>query len=216
MECGEWVAGDLYNGRIVRVANSFVCKEPVVNYSADFPFLWDEILIPVRHGSDIDVARRIIGDVAQEVVGEYARQAAASWVDVVKSYRIEDASVNAMITLEANENWVTFTLRHVVDYRKRRTTKDALWTRILAGLAEADGLVALASTSILVDTPGIDVRLVRSEPGVKPPSLWRASTDDGMAVRVNAPGRSLLFHFQRVAVGSGIRAVSESELKIDK
>lgn len=36
METGDWVSGDLYNGRVVRVANSFVFKEPVFNYSADF------------------------------------------------------------------------------------------------------------------------------------------------------------------------------------
>jgi len=41
MEVGQWVDADLYNGRIVRVANSFIFKEPVFNYSADFPFLWD-------------------------------------------------------------------------------------------------------------------------------------------------------------------------------
>jgi small-conductance mechanosensitive channel len=41
MELGEWVSGDLYSGRVVRIANSFVFKEPVFNYSADFPFLWD-------------------------------------------------------------------------------------------------------------------------------------------------------------------------------
>lgn len=39
MECGEWVSGDLYNGRVVRIANSFVFKEPVFNCSGDFPFL---------------------------------------------------------------------------------------------------------------------------------------------------------------------------------
>ena len=39
METGQWVDGDLYNGRIVLVANSFVFKEPVYNYSGDFPFL---------------------------------------------------------------------------------------------------------------------------------------------------------------------------------
>jgi len=32
METGQWVDGDLYNGRIVLVANSFVFKEPVYNY----------------------------------------------------------------------------------------------------------------------------------------------------------------------------------------
>ena len=36
MEIGEWIAGDNYSGRMVRVANSLVFKEPVFNYSADF------------------------------------------------------------------------------------------------------------------------------------------------------------------------------------
>jgi small-conductance mechanosensitive channel len=35
METGQWVDGDLYNGRIVA---SYVFKEPVFNYSGDFPF----------------------------------------------------------------------------------------------------------------------------------------------------------------------------------
>lgn len=30
MECGEWVTGDNYSGRIVRVANSFAFEEPVI------------------------------------------------------------------------------------------------------------------------------------------------------------------------------------------
>ena len=73
MECGHWVNGDLYNGRIVRVANWFVFKEPVFNYSGDFPFLWDEITVPVRYGADHRLARDIIERVVAEVVGEYAR-----------------------------------------------------------------------------------------------------------------------------------------------
>jgi len=48
METGQWVDGDLYNGRIVLIANSYVFKEPVFNYSGDFPFLWDEIKIPIN------------------------------------------------------------------------------------------------------------------------------------------------------------------------
>jgi small-conductance mechanosensitive channel len=39
METGQWVDGDLYNGRIVLIANSYVFKEPVFNYSGDFPFM---------------------------------------------------------------------------------------------------------------------------------------------------------------------------------
>lgn len=39
METGEWVDADLYSGRIVRIANSFVFKESVFNDSAECPFL---------------------------------------------------------------------------------------------------------------------------------------------------------------------------------
>ncbi len=65
METGQWVDGDLYNGRIVRIANSFVFKEPVFNYSGDFPFLWDEIKIPVQFGSNYDKARKLFLDVTK-------------------------------------------------------------------------------------------------------------------------------------------------------
>ena len=51
MECGDWVKADLYNGRIVRIANSFVFKAPVFNYSGDFHFVWDEITVPIKYGS---------------------------------------------------------------------------------------------------------------------------------------------------------------------
>jgi len=59
METGEWVDGDLYNGRIVLIANSFVFKAPVFNYSGDFPFLWDEIKIPIKYGSKYEKAKEI-------------------------------------------------------------------------------------------------------------------------------------------------------------
>ena len=48
MECGEWVKGNNHTGRIVSIANGFVFKESVFNYSADFPFLWDEIRVSVK------------------------------------------------------------------------------------------------------------------------------------------------------------------------
>ena len=75
MEIGGWVDGDLYDGRMVRIANSFVFKEPVYNYSSDFPFLWDEIKVPIQYGSDYALAREILCDAAIEVVGDYSKKA---------------------------------------------------------------------------------------------------------------------------------------------
>ena len=148
MEVGEWVNGDLYNGRVVRVANSFVFKDPVFNYSGDFPFLWDEITVPIRYGSDYRLTRELLERTTTETVGEYVEYAAASWKDLVKKYMIENARVAPLVTLTADENWMTFTIRYVVDFRQRRTTKDKLFVRILEEIQKTDGRVSIASTSM--------------------------------------------------------------------
>ncbi len=161
MECGQWVNGDLYNGRIVRVANSFVFKEPVVNYSADFPFLWDEFTIAIRHGSDHRVVREILERILNDTIGEYADFAKQSWKLMVKKYRIEDARVRPIVTMVANENWMEFTARYVVDYRQRRTTKDRIFTTLVDELTAVADRVTLAATSFEVaHTPVVDVRLL--------------------------------------------------------
>jgi small-conductance mechanosensitive channel len=151
MECGQWVNGDLYNGRIVRVANSYVFKDPVVNYSADFPFLWDEIMLPIKYGSDYRTAKEIIARVAQEVVGEYAIGARLAWKDVVRKFMIEDAQVEPMITMTANQNWIEFTLRYVVDYKMRRSTKDQLFTRILEEIDATHDRVGIAASTLNIE-----------------------------------------------------------------
>jgi hypothetical protein len=78
---------------------------------------------------------------------------------MVKKYRIEDAAVNPMITLVANDNWLQYTLRYVVDYRRRRGIKDALFNGILDGVDASAGRVQLASATFeLVAAPPIAVR----------------------------------------------------------
>ena len=160
MEVGEWVESDLYNGRIVRLANSFIFKEPVFNYSGDFPFLWDEIKLPVRYGSDWRYARQMIEAVVTEICGDYARRSQESWRQVVRKYALEDARVEPMVTLVATDNWLEFTARYIVDYRLRRVVKDRLFTRILEEVDRSENRIRLASTTLeIVNVPAFDVSL---------------------------------------------------------
>lgn len=160
MEIGDWVGADLYNGRIVRIANSFVFKQPVFNYSADFPFLWDEITLPVRYGSDWKLAKSMLAGIADEVCKDYALASVTAWKEAVKRYRLEDANVHPMVTLVANDNWLEFTVRYIVDYRKRRTVKDQLFTRILEEVDKSSDRIRLASATFeLVNLPRLDVSI---------------------------------------------------------
>jgi small-conductance mechanosensitive channel len=160
MEIGDWISGDQYSGRVVRIANSFVFKEPVFNYSGDFPFLWDEVKIPVKYGSDHKLAREILERVAADVSGEFVPGARTAWRGVVRKYLVEDARVEPMVLIAANDNWIEFTVRYVVDFKRRRTTKTDLFERILDGFAATKGRVAIASTTLqLVDIPPLDVNV---------------------------------------------------------
>ncbi|MBN2392029.1 MAG: mechanosensitive ion channel [Anaerolineae bacterium] len=160
MECGNWVGADLYNGRIVRIANSFIFKEPVFNYSAHFPFLWDEITVPVTYGGDYRLAREILERVAGELTQDYVPVAREAWKEVIEHYLIEEENVAPVVTMVANDNWMEFTVRYVVDYKKRRGFKDRLFTHILEAFEQTEGRVALASATVqIVGVPPFDVRL---------------------------------------------------------
>lgn len=160
MECGQWVQADQYTGRIVTVSNALVLRQPIYNYSSDFPFLWDEITVPIRYGSDRDLARDLILRVAREEVGDYAAGARSNWEDVARRYLVEPETVEPVVTLVANDNWIAFTLRYVVEYKRRRWTQSVLFSRILEEIDRTDGRVVLASTTIqLVQPDTFDVRL---------------------------------------------------------
>lgn len=160
MEIGQWVDGDLYNGRIVLVANSFVFKEPVYNYSGEFPFLWDEIKIPIQYGSNYAKAKEIILSIAKKVVTDLPEKTKKQWEHLQQKYRLENAQTEPMVSIVANDNWVEYTLRYIVDYRKRRITKTELFDRILAEIESTGGEIKFTSATFqLVEAPEIKVKI---------------------------------------------------------
>jgi small-conductance mechanosensitive channel len=164
MECGGWINGDQYNGRVVRVANSFIFKEPVYNYSSDFPFLWDEIRIPVRYGSNYEMARQGFQQVLEEITGEHARKLKGDWRRMTDKYMVEDAQLTPMVTLKMDDNWAEFALRYVVDYKKRRSTKDRICSLILKLIEESGGQIKLGATSLEVASiPPLDINIQKGE-----------------------------------------------------
>lgn len=158
MEIGSWVNGDLYSGRMVRVANSFVFKEPVFNYSAEFPFLWDEIRLPIRYGSDVEMARKLVLEAAQDVVGGYTSASLESWNNVTRRFLIEQARIEPAVTIRATDNWIEMTLRYITDYKKRRTNADAITRRVLGTIDSTKGKVKLASATYeIVGMPKLEI-----------------------------------------------------------
>lgn len=150
MEIGGWVDGDLYNGRITSISNNFVFSTPIQNYSSDYPFLWDEIQVPLRLESDQQSARALFTKIGSEVCGDFANRSVPIWNQMKGKYLIEKAGVEPMIFMKFDQNWMTFTLRYVVDFRKRRSTKDILFSRIIDEIKKHDDIIMIATSTLEV------------------------------------------------------------------
>lgn len=159
MEIGQWVSSDNYSGRIVKLSNAFVFKGPVYNYSQDFPFIWDEFTLPIRHGSDIDLAKEIIIKIASETLSEYVTESISKWNEIVDKYYIENAQVTPSLAIKLTDNWVEFNIRYIVDYKKRRLTKHILNELIGKEIEKTNGKVVLASATFeIVQIPDLKIK----------------------------------------------------------
>ncbi len=159
MEIGEWINSDNYTGRIVKISNAFVFKGPIYNYSKDFPFIWDEINLPIKYGSDIDLAKSIVTEIAIETLSDFIKASKVTWEDVVKKYYIEDAQLNPTLAITLTDNWIQLNLRYIVDYKKRRITKNRMNEQINIQIIKTNGKVLLASTTIeIINFPEIDYK----------------------------------------------------------
>lgn len=135
-------------------------KGLVFNYSADFHFLCDEITIPVKYGSDRQLAVEILQRVVDELVGEYAAEAQILWQHMLESYMIVAAETAPTVMLVANDNWLAYMIHYMMKYTSRRSLKSQLFSRILDEIDQTNGQMSIASTTIhIVETPTFDEHL---------------------------------------------------------
>jgi small-conductance mechanosensitive channel len=147
METGNWVSGDLYNGRVARIPNAFVLKGPVWNYSQGFRFVWDEIKVPVTTYSDHVLAREMLLRVADETVADLLEKADSAWKKVTDDFQIAASRLEPTVSLAVSAGVLEFTLSYIVDYAKRTAMKDKLYTRIVEEITKSNGRLNWASSS---------------------------------------------------------------------
>jgi small-conductance mechanosensitive channel len=167
LETGNWVSGDLYNGRIVRIPNSTVLKGIVFNYSQGFRFVWDEIKVVFTSASDCQIAREMLLRVAKDAIGEYLVEAQASWKRISDNFRSENPPLEPTAALVVDAGSLEFTVSYVVDYTKRTAMKDQLFTKIVEEISNSKGRLAHASPVILTNQP-VPASIVSPRPASSP------------------------------------------------
>ena len=156
-----WVRSRQYTRRVVTVSNGQLFEEPVFNYTRDFPYLLEEIMIPVSYRDDRAKVEQIVLDVARRhtvrvsEVGHEALQA------MRKRYFVKDAEFEPKVYWRITDNWVELTVRFAVSEHGVREIKDRMSREILAGLDAAK--IGIASgTYEIVGLPPIRVKMEKA------------------------------------------------------
>ena len=151
-----WVHSRQYTGRLVTVTNGAIFAEPVYNYTRDFPYLWEELVLPVDYDTDRDKVEEILLAAAQAhaiVDDEDARRALAR---MQSRYAMSDASLEPAVYLRLTDNWLELSLRFLVPARGVREVKDRISRQVLAGL-DAAGIELASATYDIVSIPPLRI-----------------------------------------------------------
>jgi small-conductance mechanosensitive channel len=158
MEIREWVIGDQPTGRITLIPNGLVIGNPVLNYTKDFTFIWDEITIPITYGSDWKKAATVFMGILREqhdVISSVAEKA----IELVgEKYYILPKVVEPAIYLTLTDNWVQFSLRYVVDVRERRAVQDHLNRKILEAVEREDRITIASETMTVTGSHKVELK----------------------------------------------------------
>lgn len=156
-----WVKARQYTGRIVTVSNAKVFDEPVFNYTREFPFIWEEMSIPISYRDNRAVAERILLDVAAQHTLDVAALGEPAIKELEDRYVMKRSEMKPRVFLRMTDNWLELTVRFIVNDHGIRELKDAMTRDILAGL-DAAGIGIASATVELVGLPPL--RLVRTHP----------------------------------------------------
>jgi small-conductance mechanosensitive channel len=149
---GMWVRDRQFTGRIVTVTNDKVFDESVFNFTREFPFLWEELHVPVAYRANRDEAERILLDAARVAMSESAQAAEAARERLQRKYGVVLERHDPRVFWHLTDNWIEMTVRFVAPDHATREIKDRVSRELLRGFEAAGIEVAGESLEINVSS----------------------------------------------------------------
>jgi len=143
-----WVQSRQFTGRIVTVANSKIFDEPVYNYTREFPFIWEEMRLPIAYRDDRAKVEEILLDAAKAHAVKLADLDADTLHRVETKFGVTAADFEPKVYWRITDNWVELTVRFLTPERGVRSIKDAMAREVLAKLEESGIGIASATFEI--------------------------------------------------------------------
>ncbi len=177
-----WVKSWQYTGRIVTISNAKIFSDPVYNFTREFPYIWEEMSVPVAYDVKHDVAEKALLEAAGRhtvKIGELAEPALA---ELERRYFVKRSELQPRVFWRITANWLELTVRFLSLESGIRDLKDKMSRDILAALDKA-GIGIASATYDVVGMPPLRVQ-VEPSPGAQEPGPAAAQLRPGAAESV--------------------------------
>lgn len=154
-----WVQARQYTGRIVRISNAVIFDDPVYNYTREFPYIWEEMRLPVPYSAKRDKAEQILLDAARKHTVKIAELGEEALRALEERYVMKRSELEPRTYWRLTDNWVEMTVRFLVPDSGIRDIKSAMSRDIIAGF-DAAGIGIASGTYEVVGFPPVKVQLV--------------------------------------------------------
>jgi small-conductance mechanosensitive channel len=158
---GMWVQSRQYTGRMVMVTNAKIFDEPVYNYTRKFPYIWEEMHLPIPYNSDRAKAEQILLQSARKHTTKIAELSAEALKEIEERYFVKRAELEPRVFYTLTDNWIEMALRFIVEDHGIRDIKDQMSRDILDGFKQA-GIGLASGTYEIVGMPRIKVEMAAS------------------------------------------------------
>jgi small-conductance mechanosensitive channel len=162
---GMWVQSRQYSGRIVTISNAQIFDTPVYNYTRNFPYIWEEMQLPISYKDDRQKVEQILLDAVARYTTDIANLAQPELDRLHQQFFIEEPDLRPRVFLRITDNWVELAVRFLCSTHDIRALKDRISRDILAGL-DAAGIGIASSTYDIVGLPPIRLENVPRQPVV--------------------------------------------------
>jgi small-conductance mechanosensitive channel len=106
-----WVRERQYTGRVVNVSNSRIFEDPVYNYTREFPFIWDEMVLPIDFHADRAAAERILLDSAMRHTIRIAELGEEALREMERRYFMKREDLRPRVYWRLTEGFLELTVR---------------------------------------------------------------------------------------------------------
>lgn len=155
---GMWVRARQYTGRLVTITNDKIFDEPVYNYSREFPFLWEEMQLPISYKDDRARAEEIILDAVAKHTVKITELSEEVVKELEERYFMRKAEMKPRVFWRLTDNWIEMTVRFISKTYGVRELKDAISRDVLKEFEKA-GIGIASGTYEVVGMPPLQVNL---------------------------------------------------------